>query len=126
MVVSYSVIWVSYPECSWRDVIIKQTRTHSHKNGEIILPNIPIFDSVFMEKCSTHDVEDDRVFNQDVLGAVHVDGAIEALMNAAAADIRSLHVAQEMEVYWIPTKPEVDENNGYTTNRIFTQMDLPF
>ena len=97
-VVPELVVGIGHPEGGRRDVIVLQRRARHHEDGEVGDEDVLHLDPVLEEEGAAHDVVGDVALNQYPVRRVHVDGAVEALVDAAAADVRAPHVAVDVEV----------------------------
>lgn len=49
---------------------------------------------------------DDVVLHQNVVRVVYVDGSVEGSVNAAASDVRLIHVTVQVKVYGVSAQPK--------------------
>lgn len=106
-IVSYGVVWVGYPKCSWGHIIIQKTSTLLHEDCQVILQNIAMFNTIFYKKCSSLDIIYNIPLNQQVMCVMDSNRSVIGLVNCTASYIRcKLQISEQVPMNWISPQAE--------------------
>ena len=97
-IVQIGVVWVSCPEGGRCDILVKQARAGTDKDGQVVHELVSDLNTILEKVGAAHDVVDDIASESEIVGGVDVDGTVEGLVNSAFFDIGAAHVAVHVEM----------------------------
>lgn len=86
-IVSYGVVWISYPKCV-QVIVIQKTSTLMYKYCQVVLQDIALFNAVFYKKCSSPDIIYNIPLDQKVMCVMDSNSPVIGLVNCTAFYIR--------------------------------------
>ena len=105
-VVLDDVVGVDDPEGARLNIRVEKTVGLPCEDSQVVLQDVVLLDSVLNEEGEPLDVEHDVVLNKQVVDSVDGAGTVKRLVDGVASDIRSRHIAVDVEVNRVPTNPE--------------------
>ncbi|KAG7264290.1 hypothetical protein CRUP_026236 [Coryphaenoides rupestris] len=99
--------WVPPAAALWRTTLFGLAGALAHEHGQVVLEHVARLDAVLDEEGAAHDVVDDVALHQQAVRVVDGHGAVERLVDGAAAHVRrAVDVPHQVPVDGVAAQPE--------------------